>query len=157
MIIWLMNDEIQEKIQLRKIINFHETFNNVDECIDYITECKTENIFFVIIEEFISITLSVIHDLPQIYSIYILSENGNQQIESYSKLRGIYPQIIDIHQEIIQNTIKLVPDNNLSISVLLSNRLSASFMSFQLFLDILLHMDVGHVKQDMPDKCRRHY
>jgi hypothetical protein len=164
MIIWLVNDEIQAKTQLRKTINFHETFNNVNECIDYITECKRDKIFFVIIEEFISVTLPTTHDLPQIYSIYIFSQNENQQIKSYSKVRGIYSQIIEIHQEIIQDMRKLVPDDNLPISVLPasdmitpSNRLSASFMYFQLFLNILLQMDVGNGKQDMIDECRRQY
>jgi hypothetical protein len=157
-----MNNENDEKLQLRRTINFHETFNNFDECIDYITECKTEKIFFIIVEEFIDIVLPVIHDFVQIQSIYILSENNeiNQQIEQYSKVCGIYPQIIDIHQVIIQNIMRLLPNDNLPVRILPSNninRLDASFMYFQLFLDILLYIDVGNAKQDMIDECLRQY
>jgi hypothetical protein len=45
-------------------------FTDADECIDYITDIMTEETFVVISEAFSEIIIPIVHDIPQVISIY---------------------------------------------------------------------------------------
>ncbi|CAF2816051.1 unnamed protein product [Rotaria sp. Silwood2] len=143
-------------------------FDNVAECIEYILECQSEKIFFILAESWYITVVPVIHDLEQIHSIYVLSYNQHVycQEQQYSKVCGVYNTIDDIHEVLVQEVAVLTTAKDLAISFMpstsgnsisLSNRLEASFMYFQLLIDVLLSINVGNAKYDMINECRRQY
>src|SRR5271167_4305292 len=86
LLIWLdssideANDNDCRKIitELRQVINTVNTFTDVDECIDFITDIKKEKIFLILSEAFFQTKVPVIHEMPQISFIYIFHRNKVQ-------------------------------------------------------------------------------
>ncbi len=73
-----------------------ESFDNVDMCIDYMTNIKHGKIFFSISYNQIEI-LSLIHQISQINFIYILCSEDQQNKEfdlsKYRKVRGLFKSV----------------------------------------------------------------
>lgn len=97
MIIWLENNEkifrkslsIQRK--LRTIINNLKLFNNEDECEEFLKRTsEDEFIIFIINDQLAEKFIPRIHNLKQIFSIYIYSSNkkniDQQPISQYAKV-----------------------------------------------------------------------
>ncbi|CAF3857202.1 unnamed protein product [Rotaria magnacalcarata] len=168
MVVWLVVNGNNMHNEFRETINFHEIFDDINECIDYVTHCQSEKIFFILSESVYDAIVPVIHNLAQIHAIYILAENKTLEypVEQYAKVRGMYNTVHNVHEAIAQEvavfagikdfTISCMPASS-SDSISLSNRLEASFMYFQLLIDVLLSINVGNAKQDMINKCRQQY
>lgn len=95
-IIWLDNQinkfpktDCIEK-QLRRIINYVKIFKDEDDCEKYINEISRDEYIILIINEQIGQEfISQIHDLQQIYSIYVYSSIENTDktwINQYNKV-----------------------------------------------------------------------
>ncbi|CAF4168276.1 unnamed protein product, partial [Adineta steineri] len=76
-LIWLTNNEnVDIQRELRNIINHIETFHDVDECKNYIeTTSENDRLVLVTNGEFGQQIIPLIHQLRQISSIYINSED----------------------------------------------------------------------------------
>jgi len=65
-IIWSKRQSI-----LRSCINYIRTFTDKDDCLKYISTIRDERIFLIASGSMGEIIIPDIHDLPQIYGIYI--------------------------------------------------------------------------------------
>ncbi|CAF1384465.1 unnamed protein product [Adineta steineri] len=100
-LIWLNNNEnVDIQKELRNIINHIETFHDVEECKDYI-EKTSENDRLVLVTngEFGQQIIPSIHQLRQISSIYINSED-KQWTNDFPKVKGIHVKMDELVSQI---------------------------------------------------------
>ena len=70
------NDDCCNTItKLRQIVNSVNTFTNVDECISFINRIKEEKVLMISSGALGQTTVPVIHDKPQVNTIYIFCGN----------------------------------------------------------------------------------
>jgi hypothetical protein len=55
----------------RQVFNADDTFDDIDECVDFITEIKQEKIFMIVSEALNQTTVPIVHDTLQLMVIYI--------------------------------------------------------------------------------------
>lgn len=157
-VIWLdsKNNELKNNChssirQLQDIVNSTHLFNDVDDCIDVLTEIEGRRTFMIISNTLSQQLIPLIHDIPQLHSIYIFSYDtkiDDQRTMELSKVRGIATQILPIYNSIKRVARKCDP-NPASVSfpslddVSTSNlhQLEQSFMYSQLLKEILLEID----------------
>src|SRR5271155_2540228 len=90
------NDDCRNSItKLRQVVNTVNTFVNVDECIDFITDIN-EKCFVVISGEFNPSIISIIQDIVQVSCIYIFCKN-NVPHEKWAKE---WPKVADVYTDI---------------------------------------------------------
>ena len=95
-IVWL--DENKEKTtdyfdtrhQLRYVIQYLRIFSDTDECIDFITSQRMNNIFFLVSETLSKTVIPLVHELTEMVSIYVLGNLENHWLENYSKVVGSF-------------------------------------------------------------------
>ncbi|CAF2562620.1 unnamed protein product [Rotaria sp. Silwood2] len=106
------SDECLETLKhFRTVINYIKTFDNINECVDYIIECSTEKLFLITSGLFSLDIVPKIHSLSQIEYIYIFcfNENKYQQLTiNYNKIHGIFIDrnnlINKLKEDIIKST-----------------------------------------------------
>ncbi|CAF0891661.1 unnamed protein product, partial [Didymodactylos carnosus] len=157
---------LKAKELIRRAVNYLKTFDNSDECTNYVMNTKTEKIFFIISGTFSKIIVPILHDIQQIQSIYVFcskKEKYEQLMKNYKKIRGLYDDINNVYLA-LKNDVYMSVNDDLLISVLpstvvVNNKQEASFMYFQLLTDILIQMDdiQKNAKKDMIDECREQY
>ncbi|CAF3080054.1 unnamed protein product [Rotaria sp. Silwood2] len=65
-------------LKLRSVVDYLQVFNDLDPCVDYMTDHKDEIIFSMISGSInAEIIVSFINQLPQINSIYFLLNPAN--------------------------------------------------------------------------------
>ncbi|CAF1013290.1 unnamed protein product [Rotaria sordida] len=171
-IVWL--DENQDKTtdyfdtrqHLRYVIQYVRTFNDADECIDFITSQQTNNIFFLVSETLGKIVIPHVHELSQIALIYILGKLDGELFRHYSKVAGVF---IDNNRLVSKLVVDIAryTHTTISISFLDKNAIKsirdlskehASFMWFQLLIEMLLKMDQMDIaKNEMIHECLSQY
>lgn len=157
-LIWLdldnnvSNDDYHNAtMQLQHIVNATHTFNDVDDCIDFLTEIEDQKVLMIISGTVHQHLIRLIHDIPRLHSVYIFchgTENDRKQTNEWSKVRGISAQTLPICNSIKQTARQYDP-NPCSVSFLSSdnvttsnlNRLDQSFMYSQILKEILLEID----------------
>ncbi|CAF1480451.1 unnamed protein product [Adineta steineri] len=138
--------------QLREVVNTIYTFTNVDECVNFINGIQEEKVFIIFSDAYEQTTVPVIHDKPQVSTIFILCENKKryeQWTSDWPKVKGVYTEIKSIRQALKksghdcdQNTISMsfVPSSGGKTSENL-DQLDQSFMYTQILKEILLTID----------------
>ena len=161
------DNDIQSYInRLQIIINSIKMFNNLDQCVDFLTDLVDEKVFMIISGRIDQQFISILHQLIQLNSIYLFSNeklNTKQWIKQYKKVKGIFPHIETICNTLQQDIHQL--NNNLtSISIIPSSssinldELDQSFMYSQLLKEIILDMSyTNDAKQKFVYFCRSHY
>jgi tetratricopeptide (TPR) repeat protein len=151
--------------KLRQVVNNVNTFIDVDQCIDFITDTKAEKTFMMVSEALSKIIAPIVQDIPQVSSIYIFSGNEDRHetwAEEWPKVKGIFTDIIPIC-EILKQAVKDCDHNVLSISFIKStdgtsnpnlDTLDSSFMYTQILKEILLSIDF---KQEHINEFLTHY
>jgi len=174
-LVWLdenINEEYQNAItQLQQVVNTVNTFTDIDECIDFITDIVTGEMTLLIISELFSqYILSFVQDIFQIKSVYIMCKNNSKLSEQcekkWPKLHGVYSDVKSIcerirrdskmcdHNAVFFSFIKQFDEN----SVQSLDTLDCSFMYTQILKDILLTIDFTeeHIKQFLA-YCRQQF
>jgi hypothetical protein len=164
------NDDCSNSMaKLRQVVNTVNTFTDVDECIDFITDIKDEMTFMIISEAFSSIIVPVVEAISQVSSVYIVCENKAQHekwIQQWSKLKGVYTDITCIY-EALQQTAHDCDQNSVSISFIKPtdeaskknlDELDQSFMYSQILKEILLTIDFeqSHINEFLT-YCREQF
>ena len=153
--------------QLRQLVNTVNTFIDVDECIDFITDTKQETTFMISSGTFGQTILPTIHDIQQVSTIYILSENKAQHekwIKEWSQVKGVFADIKSIC-DTLKTAVQDCDQNAVSLSFAQStsvpssrnlDTLDCSFMYTQILKEILLTTDFeqSHIN-DFLTYCRR--
>jgi hypothetical protein len=85
-----IHENLDIQLQLRSIINYLKLFEDIDDCEQYIRSLsKDDRIILLVNEKLASEIISRIHELRQIISIYIYSndtQEDNQWINQYKKV-----------------------------------------------------------------------
>jgi len=147
------NDECCESIvKLRQIVNTTNTFTDVDECIDFITDIEHELCIMLVSEFFFEIIAFIIPEIRQITSVFIYRRNkslSKNLSSEWPKVKGIYTDITLIC-EALQKATQDCDHNSTSISFVkpsdeISNEaldlVDSSFMYTQLLKEIILTID----------------
>jgi tetratricopeptide (TPR) repeat protein len=150
------NDDCRNSImKLRQVVNTVNTFVDVDECIDFITDIG-EKAFLVISGEFSLSIISVIQAILQVSCAYIFSENNvpyEKWAKEWPKVSGVYTDITQICKTLKEDT-RHCDRNSISISFVKKtdgtanqnlDTLDSSFMYTQILKEILLTINFEQV------------
>jgi len=141
------NDDYHESItKLKQVINTIETFTDIDECIDFITDRPDQVTYMVTSEVCAQRLRSIVADISQLKSIYIFCKNprSDTNIESIC--------------EALKQTLKDDDRNEISISFANNNILDCSFMYTQILKEILLTIDFNEQNfKDFLTFCRTEF
>ena len=155
--------------QLQDIVNHVRTFTLRDEAIDFLTDHVGMTAFLIVYDNIAKLILPLIHDIPHLDAIYILTNDQCQKepwTNKWTKIRGVYKEIPPIcealkpttqqceHDSIAMSFISM--DNK--VSTINLNQLDPSFMYTQLMKEILLEMEDDTTSIPIfTDYCRRIY
>ncbi|CAF3689040.1 unnamed protein product [Rotaria socialis] len=122
------NDDFQHSlIQLRTIVNIFEYFSDPDPCTDYLTTIEDEQVFLIVSERYGENIVPLIHDMPQIDSMFVFCSNSEQQEElltNWPKVKGIYSLIQSVCTSL--NKIVLKCEQNLIPMSFVPNQILAA-------------------------------
>ncbi len=162
-LVWLDGsiDEVNDEdcrnfiMNLRQVVNTVNTFIDVDECIDFITDIK-EKAFMVISEEFSQTIIPIVQDISQVHCIFIFCKNNvpyEMPAKGLPKVKGEFKDITSICEGLKQ-AVQNCDHNSISISFVATNdgtsnanldQLDQSFMYTQILKEILLTIDFKQV------------
>jgi tetratricopeptide (TPR) repeat protein len=168
--IWL-DDSIENnvasrelKTQIRQMVKGRlQTFADPEKCADYITDITTQKIFLIVSNRFGQYVIPLIHDIPQIDTVYVYCGNrlaAESWAKPYSKVRGIFISKQSLLQKIAESVDAGGKDEDLPMSVFrfatqenslkkLSEQCT-KFMWYQAILTVLLFMaKYFNAKDDM--------
>jgi tetratricopeptide (TPR) repeat protein len=145
------NDDCRNSIaKLRQVVNTINTFTDVDKCIDFIDRIKEERIFMIISGAFGETTVPIVHEKPQVSTIYIFCGNKTRHEKwalQWPKVKGVFTDIRLICEALKQAAYDC-DQNMVSISFVKSSKdetskenldqLDQSFMYTQILKEILL-------------------
>jgi hypothetical protein len=147
------SDDCRNSItKLRQVVNTVNTFTDVDECVDFINSIEKERAFIIFSGFFGQTTVPVVHDKPQVSTIFIFCGNKARHekwVKEWSKVKGVYTDIIPIC-EALKQAVQDCDHNSVSISFVKKtdgaskeslDTLDPSFMYTQILKEILLTID----------------
>jgi tetratricopeptide (TPR) repeat protein len=141
----------------------------MDECIDFINEIKEEKIFMISSGTLGKTTVPIVHDQPQISTIYIFCGDETRHekwVQNWPKIKGVFTDITPIC-EALKQAAEECDQNMVSISLVKVtdevtnqnlNELDPSFMYTQILKEILLLIDFeeGHIHKFLT-YCREQF
>ncbi|CAF0901652.1 unnamed protein product [Adineta steineri] len=168
-LIWLNNNENDVDIQseLRNIINHIETFDDVEECKNYI-ENTSENDRLVLVTngEFGRQIVPSIHQLKQISSIYINSED-KQWTNDFPTIKGIHAKMDELVSQIhkdhknprkIEEPVWVNMFTTISDTGKSTTGINGQFAFSQLLLDCLLRLKSNeNDRNELISYCEKEY
>lgn len=159
-LVWLDDNSVEKKSEqhrntieeLRHIINTIDYFTDVDECIEFITDSNKDKIFVIVSGSFSETIVSIIQDISQVNSVYILTENENgygrstlpwtKVKDSFTNMRLICEALKQVVHQCDRNLISISfvkPTDQYQKPKL--DELDKSFMYTQILKEILLTID----------------
>ena len=145
-------DLINSITKLRQIGNVMEIFIEIDDCIDFITDIENEQVFMICAATLDRTIYSILHDIVQITSIYILRQQDechDSWTREWSKLKGMFVDKASIYDE-IKLAAQQCDQNAVSLSFVKTadtstnknlDKLDQTFMYTLLLKEILLTID----------------
>ena len=133
-------------VHLQGIANAMCTFNNADQCIDFLTNIVDKKVVLVISDTYGQAIVPLVHDMPQISSIYVFYENSFKY-EQCVKVKGVFTHISS-SCDAFKRSVPSCKSCSASISVsLTTNRIyyqtmdhiNQSFIYYYKLLQILCH------------------
>ncbi|CAF1166040.1 unnamed protein product [Adineta steineri] len=147
-------DHENNLIQIRTIVDNVNVFKQRDECIDFLSDAQDIKSFLIIENSMVQQIMPLINDIPQLDSIYILSNIKSlheELTQKWQKIKSVHTNIDDLCQE-LQVDVKQYKQDSISMSFVPVkemaltdnlNQLEPTFMYTQIFKDILLDMEHG--------------
>ena len=178
LVIWLdrdiekTKDSRESKGRIRHAVrNQLKTFDDPDECVNYMLEHCTKRIFFIVSGSFGYYLVNLIYHLPQIHRIYVYCAN-RQRAESWAKtelkISGIFTKSKTLIEKLCDDMQSCDDNSRLPMSIFhLAEREkslrnltedSITFTWYQLLLVVLQRLACLHnSKTDMIQECRAAY
>jgi tetratricopeptide (TPR) repeat protein len=178
MVVWLDNSiektkqNRDTKVLIRQSVRGRLlTFDNSDECVDYITTELAKEVFLIISTDFGQHVVPLIYQSPYIRAIYVYCGN-RRKAEEWAKpnlkVSGIFIEKQSLIKKIQDDVPACDIDNQLPMSVFHIEeqqrslqdltKESATFMWYQLLLIVLRRMaKFGDSKNEMIGECRTSY
>jgi tetratricopeptide (TPR) repeat protein len=170
-LVWLDTniDDCSENIRkLRRTIHVIHTLTDAAQCIELLKNIKDEMVFLVVTGYVGEHLIPTIHDITQLYSVYILcgKQSKHQKwIQKWSKIRGVFTEASHIC-DALKKAAHQCDEDYISIGFLpisdnpsteTLNKLDQSFMYTQILKEILLNIEFNesHIKE-FTDYCRKH-
>jgi len=163
------NDCMITITKLRQVVNAVQTFTNADECIAFITNIEDEKIFMISSGKLGETTVPIVHDKPQLSTIYIFCGNKTRHecwTQQWPKVKGVYTDITPIC-EALEQAAQDCDQNSVSISFVKItegaskqnlDQLNQSFMYTQILKEILLTIDFEPESfNDFLTYCREYF
>jgi len=156
------------EVELRRIINLIQMFDDFNQCVDYLKQPRSEKLIMIISTSVGHEILSSIHRFPQLQSIYVFGEkslNDDLWTRGWKKVKGVFTTIKSIVDS-LKTEIRQYEDDSTMITITsstcpinaTSNELDQSFMYSQILHEILLDMDhPDRAKADLVKFCREYY
>jgi hypothetical protein len=156
------SDYLNRKARVRFIGNYLKKFDNINSCINYLLSIKnkTRKIFLILPGSYGKTIVPMIHDEIDITFIYIFCQD-KQKHEEWTKLysnkiRGIFIDKHDLLTKLNEDVefytnmipISVIPSKKAKeeTSAHILNEEKASFMWYQLLIEILNRMPLNYVK-----------
>jgi tetratricopeptide (TPR) repeat protein len=155
--------------QLQSVVNNVNIFTQQNKCVDFLTEIEDTTAFLIVDGTLGRQIIPLIHDIPQLHTIYILCRHKSQHekwSEMWVKIKGVHTDVEPICES-LQHAMKQSNQNSIAIGFVAMdedvasqnlNQLEPSFMYTQVFKEILLEME--HNEQSVNDfisYCRYSY
>jgi hypothetical protein len=108
-LVWLDTKRNEEHLsinQFRQSIDMINTFMDTDQCVDFLTDIEDLKIFLIISDVLGQQFITLIHEIPQIYSIYIFYEDKSKDkiwINDWAKVQGGFINTEDICSKLEQD------------------------------------------------------
>jgi tetratricopeptide (TPR) repeat protein len=164
------DEECRNSIRkLQEVVNTVNTFNNIDECMDFITNVKETETFMIISPVFSRTIVPIVQNIAQVSSVYLFCPNKEPHelwANEWSKVKSVCTDITQVC-EALKHDARKCDQNSVSINFVKlteetsnENRdtLDPSFMYTQILKEILLTVDF---KQEHFDEflayCREQY
>ncbi|CAF1152781.1 unnamed protein product [Adineta steineri] len=167
-LIWLTNNEnIDIQKELRSIINHIETFHDVEECKNYIEKTpENDQLVLVTNDEFGRQIIPLIHQLRQISSIYINSQD-EQWTNDTPKIKGIHVRMDELVSQIhedhknprkIEEPVWMNMFTTISDAGKSTTGINGQFAFSQLLLDCLLRLKSNeNDRNELITCCEKEY
>ena len=142
-------------MQLRRTADAIETFRDPDECFQYISNFEDEKAFLIVSGALTDIVIPRIHNIAQIYTIYIFCHEQSKYekwaTKEWSKVRGIYTDIDSVCASLRQSAREC--DDGAAI---ITGEIEPSFMYTTLFKEVVLEIDFDNMitVPDLADYAR---
>ncbi|UJR18233.1 hypothetical protein I4U23_005133 [Adineta vaga] len=149
--------------KLQQIVNTIKTYTDPNDCVNFVTDAKDENIFMITSGTLGLDCVPRIHHMPQIDSIYIFCDNKTkheQWTKDWKKVKGVFTDIPSLC-EALQQYVRLSDRDLMPITVTNArnpNELEPTFMYTTLFKEAILEMkyDKDEIHK-LADACRNLY
>jgi hypothetical protein len=173
LLIWLdnnindNNEDCRNTVsQLRRAVNYINTFTDGDQCIEFISSMNEENVCMIISGSLGEHIVPRVHNMSQVDSIFIFCGNKKhheQWAKGWPKIKGVFTDISPIC-EAVKQAANQCEQNAIPISYIATsgdmsnknlNQLDCSFMYTQILKEILLTIQFkqNHIK-DFIQYCR---
>ncbi len=163
------NDDCCNSIKkLQEVVLTVNTFVDVDECIDFITDIE-EKAFVVISGQLSQAIIPILQDIRQVNCVYIFCQNtvsNGKRPKEWSKAKGVFTDITSICETLKQATQECDYDS-VSISYVKKtdgaakqslDTLDSSFMYTQILKEILLTIDFEQIHfNEFISYCRKQF
>ena len=134
--------------KFRYIINTVHAFTDIEKCVEFLQEVHDEKLFLIVSGSLAQSTISRIHYLPAIYSIYLLYQH-NSDYETWShhwpKIQGAFAGAFSLCQ-VLEQVTRDYDQKTLSMSFFENSaeRPDPSFVHIQVLKDIVLEPTLEH-------------
>ncbi|CAF3160698.1 unnamed protein product [Rotaria sp. Silwood2] len=154
--------------KLQRITSAVYTCSDSEQCINYIDNIDDKKIFLIVSDDLGEKLVPLVHDKPQIDSIYIFSQVKRQRLtwanKWSEKIKHILFNMEDIFQKIkfdsgmVGSLTSISIIRRIDIPSLVGNELDQSYMYTQLLKEILLEMKHDYTsKVKLVEFCRTQY
>ena len=147
-IVWLNSDVIERNsiTELHRSFKFVRTFDMHTPCLKSLKDTNDQKVFLILSDTFTESFIPLVHDMLQVASIHILSDNKvkyGQLPKEWKKIKGVFDNISFIYVRLLQSIESWKNDfSPISIispsSIIDLNELDPSFMYTKLLKEIFL-------------------
>ncbi|CAF1415300.1 unnamed protein product [Adineta ricciae] len=148
--IWLKTNDTNfqdTSTQLQDIVSTAYTFEDSDECVDFITTVTDNKVCLILAASLERHTIPCIHEISQLHSIFIFGNSitcDDEWKKAWSKVKGIFTEVTVLCHELQQLT-RQHHQSDIPISFVTpgekSNKLDPTFMYTQIMKDMMLTIE----------------
>ncbi|CAF4796999.1 unnamed protein product, partial [Rotaria sp. Silwood1] len=153
--------------ELRQVINHLRTFDQSDECEQYLRQITKEKVVLIVSSSLGRQIVPRLHDLPHFSACYVFCQDEKTNdlwTNQYNKVNGVFTERAKLIDQISKDQIvRSKIDDGASISIITSSSQSlqvrnAIFLWFQLFIEVLLRMHhKSNDRKELLNICKLSY
>ncbi|CAF4936384.1 unnamed protein product, partial [Rotaria sp. Silwood1] len=172
-VVWIEEDNIDTKhsvsTRFGHATHAIHTFDDVEQCIDFVRTAKNESIFLIISELSMHKFIFELHEFPQLHSIYIISSHmlssDDENPTIHKKVRGAFSDVLSLFEHLTQD-IRVAEATITPMSIFNSSLTSCdyfnapvcSFIFSHLLKEIILeHKNNNRLQHQFIEFCREKY